>query len=132
MLSVLYLLQFTGRDQVQKSVQQSMALPQAQPLLELWRYKEFSALGSNDVDDNDPHHPPLSKGQFLSFLKPQMRFYEVSPQSFFWFKAAIEKATNEMFSEVGKMKESVDQEDIQQSMNFIQNCLHLQFTTVGC
>ena len=30
------------------------------------------------------------------------------------------------------MKESVDQEDIQQSMNFIQNCLHLQSTTTGC
>ena len=30
------------------------------------------------------------------------------------------------------MKESVDQEDIQQSMNFIQNCLHLQSTTMGC
>ena len=50
----------------------------------------------------------------------------------FWFKSAIEKSTNEMFSEVSKMKESVDQEDIQQSMNFIQNCLHLQSTTMGC
>ena len=73
---------FSGRDQVKKSVQQSMALPPAQPLVELWKYKEFSALGSNSVDDNDPHHPPLSKGQFLSFPKPQMRFYQVSPQSF--------------------------------------------------
>ena len=50
----------------------------------------------------------------------------------FWFKSAIEKSTNEMFSEVSKMKESVDQEDIQQSMNFLQNCLHLQSTTMGC
>ena len=172
---------FSGRDQVKKSAQQSMALPPAQPLVELWKYKEFSALGSSNVDDNDPHHPPLSKGQFLSFPKPQMRFYQVSPQSFslaapriqdafkniasspyqaptsvvtpmkqylawesvsretiqilnhvFWFKSAIEKSTNEMFSEVAKMKESVDQEDIQQSMNFIQNCLHLQSTTMGC
>ena len=151
-----------------------MALPSAQPLVELWKYKEFSVLGSNSVDDNDPHHPPLSKGQFLSFPKPQMRFYQVSPQSFslaapriqdafkpyqaptsvvtpmkqyletvsretiqilnhvFWFKSAIEKSTNEIFLEVAKMKESVDQEDIQQSMNFIQNCLHLQSTTMGC
>ena len=172
---------FSGRDQVKKSAQQSMALPPAQPLVELWRYKEFSALGSNNGDDNDPHHPPLSKGQFLSFPKPQMRFYQVSPQSFslaaprnqdafkniasppyqaptsvvtpmkqylawesvsrktiqilnhvFWFKSAIEKSTNEMFSEMAKMEESVDQEDIQQSMNFIQNCLHLQSTTMGC
>ena len=172
---------FSGRDQVKKSAQQSMALPPAQPLVELWRYKEFSALGSNNVDDNDPHHPPLSKGQFLPFPKPQMRFYQVSPQSFslaapriqdafkniasppyqaptsvvtpmkqylawesvsretiqilnhvFWFKSVIEKSTNEMFSEVAKMKESVDQEDIQQSMNFLQNCLHLQSTTMGC
>ena len=30
------------------------------------------------------------------------------------------------------MKESTDQEDIQQSMNFIQNCLLLQSTTMGC
>ena len=73
---------FSSRDQVKKSVQQSMALPPAQPLVELWKYKEFSALGSNDVDDNDPHHPPLSKGHFLSFPKPQMKFYQVSPQSF--------------------------------------------------
>ena len=73
---------FSGRDQVKKSAQQSMALPPAQPLVELWKYKEFSALGSSNVDDNDPHHPPLSKGQFLSFPKPQMRFYQVSPQSF--------------------------------------------------
>ena len=172
---------FSGRDQVKKSAQQSMALPPAQPLVELWKFKEFSALGSSNVDDNDPHHPPLSKGQFLSFPKPQMRFYQVSPQSFslaapriqdafkniaaspyqaptsvvtpmkqylawesvsretiqilnhvFWFKSAIEKSTNEMFSEVSKMKESVDQEDIQQSMNFLQNCLHLQSTTMGC
>ena len=181
MWNALCLFVFSGRDQVKKSAQQSMALPPAQPLVDLWRYKEFSALGSNNVDDNDPHHPPLSKGQFLSFPKPQMRFYQVSPQSFslaapriqdafkniasspyqaptsvvtpmkqylawesvsretiqilnhvFWFKSAIEKSTNEMFSEVAKMKESVDQEDIQQSMNFIQNCLHLQSTTMGC
>ena len=172
---------FSGRDQVKKSVQQSMALPPAQPLVELWKFKEFSALGSNDADDNDPHHPPMSEGQFLNFPKPQMKFYQVSPQSFsltaprlqdafkniasppyqtptsvstpmkhylawetvsretiqilnhvFWFKSAIEKATNEMFTEVDKLKESVVQEDIQQSMNFIQNCLHLQSTTMGC
>ena len=73
---------FSGRDQVKRSVQQSMALPPAQPLVELWKYKEFTALGSNDVDDNDPHHPSMSKGQFLSFPKPQMKFYQVFPQSF--------------------------------------------------
>ena len=73
---------FSGRDQVKKSVQQSMALPPAQPLVELWKFKEFSAFGSNDVDDNDPHHPPMSKGQFLNFPKPQMKFYQMSPQSF--------------------------------------------------
>ena len=74
-----------------------------------------------------------------------MKFYQVSPQSFsltapriqdafnhvFWFKSAMEKATNEMFSEIDKMKDSVDQEDIQQSMNYIQNCLHLQTSTMG-
>ena len=152
-----------------------MALPPAQPLVELWKFKEFSALGSNDVDDNDPHHPPMSKGQFLNFPKPQMKFYQMSPQSFsltaprlqdafkniasppyqtpmkhylawetvsretiqilnhvFWFKSAIEKATNEMFTEVDKLKDSVVQEDIQESMSFIQNCLHLQSTTMGC
>ena len=172
---------FSSRDQVKKSVQQSMALPPAQPLVELWKYKEFSALGSNDVDDADPHHPPLSRGHFLNFPKPQMKFYQVSPQSFslaapriqdafknivtppyqppsslsvplkqyltwetvsreniqilnhvFWFKAAMEKATNEMFTELDKMKDSSDQEDIQQSMNFLQNCLQLQSTTMGC
>ena len=172
---------FSSRDQVKKSVQQSMALPPAQPLVELWKYKEFSALGSNDVDDADPHHPPLSRGHFLNFPKPQMKFYQVSPQSFslaapriqdafknivtppyqppsslsvplkqyltwetvsreniqilnhvFWFKAAMEKATNEMFAELDKMKDSSDQEDIQQSMNFLQNCLQLQSTTMGC
>ena len=73
---------FSSRDQVKKSVQQSMALPPAQPLVELWKYKNISALGSNGVDDADPHHPPLSKGQFLNFPKPQMKFYQVSPQSF--------------------------------------------------
>ena len=172
---------FSGRDQVKRSVQQSMALPPAQPLVELWKYNEFTDLRSNDVDDNDPHHPPMSKGQFLSFPKPQMKYYQVSPQSFslsaprlqdafkniatppyqqpstistpikhylawetvtretiqilnhvFWFKSAIEKATNEMFTEVDKMRESVVQEDIQQSMEFIQNCLRLQSTTMGC
>ena len=166
---------------MKKSAQQSMALPPAQPLVDLWRYKEFSALGSNEVDDNDPHHPPLSKGQFLNFPKQQMKFYQVSPQSFsltapriqdafkniatspfqaptsvsaplkqylawetvsreniqilnhvFWFKSAMENATNEMFAEIDKMKASVDQEDIQQSMTFLQNCLHLQSTTMGC
>ena len=69
---------FPDRDQVKKSIQQSMALPPAQPLVEL-TYKEFSALGSNEVDDNDPHHPPLSKGQFLNFPNPQMKFYQISP-----------------------------------------------------
>ena len=125
-------------------------------------------------DDDDPHYPSMSKRQFVTFPKPQMKFYQVSPQSFpltaprlqdafkniattpyqaptlvsapmkhflawetafrgtsqilnhvFWFKAANEKATNEMFNEVDKLKESVVQEDIQQSMTFIQNCLHL-------
>ena len=169
----------SGRDQVKRSVQQSMDLPPAQPLVDSWKYKEFTALGSNDVDDNGPHHSSMSKGQFLTFPKPQMKFYQVSPQSLsaprlqdafkniatppyqqhstsltpikhylawetvtrdtiqilnqvFWFKSAIEKATNEMFTEVDKMKESVVQEDIQQSMEFIQNCLHLQSTTMGC
>ena len=56
---------FSDRDQVKKSVQQSMALPPAQPLVELWKYKEFSALGSNSVDDSD--HPPMSKGHFFKF-----------------------------------------------------------------
>ena len=60
---------FSSRDQVKKSVQQSMALPPAQPLVELWKYKEFSALGSNDVDDNDPHHPP----RVISFLSQSHR-----------------------------------------------------------
>ena len=55
---------FSGRDQVKKSVQLSMALPPAQPLVDLWKFKEFSALGSNSVDDCDPHHPPLSKDSF--------------------------------------------------------------------
>ena len=172
---------FSGRDQVKKSVQLSMALPPAQPLVDLWNFKEFSALGSNSVDDCDPPHPPLSKGQFLNFPKPQMKFYQVSPQSFsltapriqdafknianppyqaptsistplkqylawetvsretiqilnhvFWFKSAMEKATNEMFSEIDKMKDSVDHEDIHQNMNYIQNCLHLQTSTMGC
>ena len=59
-----------------------MTLPPAQPLVELWMYEEFSALGSNDVDDNDPLHPPMSKGQFLNFTKPQMKFYQVSPSIF--------------------------------------------------
>ena len=166
---------FSGRDQVKKvCATVHMALPPAQPLVELWRFKEFSALGSNEVDDNDPHHPLLSKGQFLTFPKPQMKFYQVSPQSFsltapriqdafkniatspyqaptsvstplkqylawetvsreniqilnhvFWFKSAMEKATIEMTSEIDRMKDSVDQEDIQQSMNYLQNCLHL-------
>ena len=35
---------FSGRDQVKKS----MALPPAQPLVDLWKFKEFSALGSNN------------------------------------------------------------------------------------
>ena len=47
------------------------------------------------------------------------------------FKSAIEKATNEMFTEVDRLKDSVVQGDILQSMNFIQNCLHLQSTTMG-
>ena len=68
---------FSGRDQVKRSVYQSMALPIAQLLVESWKYKEFTALGSNEVDDNDHHHPPMSKGQFLTFPKPQMKFYLV-------------------------------------------------------
>ena len=49
-----------------------------QSIVELWKCKEFLALGSK-VTDNDP---PLSKGQFLAFPKPQIKFYLVSPQSF--------------------------------------------------
>ena len=37
-----------------------------------------------------------------------------------------------MLTEVDKMRESVVQEDIQQSMEFIQNCLRLQSSTMGC
>ena len=44
----------------------------------------------------------------------------------------MEKATTEMGLEVDKMKDSVDQEDIQQSMNYLQNFLHLQSTIMGC
>ena len=75
-----------------------MALPLAQPLVELWKYKEFSALGSNNVDDNDPHHPPLSKGQFSSFPKPQMRFYQVSPQLFSLAAPRIQDAVKNIAS----------------------------------
>ena len=46
-----------------------MALPPAQPIVELWKYKEFSALGSKDVDDNDPHHPPLLLNRRDNLLK---------------------------------------------------------------
>ena len=55
---------FSGRDQVKKSAQLSMALPPAQPLVELWKYKEFSALGSNDVDDMIPIIHPCRKDSF--------------------------------------------------------------------
>ena len=30
------------------------------------------------------------------------------------------------------MKDSVDQDDIQQKLNYLQNCLHLQSTIMGC
>ena len=40
---------FSSRDQVKKSVQQSMALPPALPLVDLWRYKEFSALATDEI-----------------------------------------------------------------------------------
>ena len=112
----------------------------------------------------------LSKGHFLSFSKPQMKFYQVSPQSFsltapriqdafkniaaspfqaptsvstplkqylawetvsrenmqilnhvFWFKSAMEKATNEMFPELDKMKESVDPGGYTTEHEFMQN-----------
>ena len=36
-----------------------------------------------------------------------------------------------MFSEVDKMKDSIEQEDIQQSMDYIQNCLLLQSVTMS-
>ena len=52
--------------------------------------------------------------------------------AYFLFKSAMEKATNKMFSEIDKMKDSVDHEDIQQSVNYIQNCLHLQNSTMRC
>ena len=82
-----------------------------------------------------PYQAPTS---VVTSMKQYLAWESVSRETIqslnhvFWFKSAIEKSTNEMFSEVAKMKESVDQEDIQQSMNFIQNCLHLQSTTMGC
>ena len=91
---LVFPLVFSDRDQMKKSVQQCMVLPPAQPLVEMWKYKEFSAWGSNDVDENDPNHPSMSEGQFFNFPKPQMKFYQVSPWSFSLIAPRLQNAFN--------------------------------------
>ena len=61
-----------------------MALPPAENMVSLWNFKEYEASGVSREHDSlktkSSRRNPLPRDQFLSFDRPPMRWYNISPQ----------------------------------------------------
>ena len=75
---------FSQTSKFKKSAQMSLALPPAENMVKLWDFKEFEASGiSKEVEGSaskGARKNPLGRGQFLSFDRPNMRWYNMAPQ----------------------------------------------------
>ena len=75
---------FSQASKLKKSAEVSLALPPAENMVSLWNFKEYEASGVSKEHDSlktkSSRRNPLPKGQFLSFDRPPMKWYNISPQ----------------------------------------------------
>ena len=75
---------FSQASKLKKSAEVSLALPPAENMVSLWNFKEYEASGVSKAHDSlktkSSRRNPLPKGQFLSFDRPPMKWYNISPQ----------------------------------------------------
>ena len=75
---------FSQASKLKKSAEVSLALPPAENMVSLWNFKEYEASGVSKEHDSlktkSSRRNPLPKGQFLSFDRPPMKWYNITPQ----------------------------------------------------
>ena len=75
---------FSQASKLKKSAEVSLALPPAENMVSLWDFKEYEASGVSKEHDSlktkSSRRNPLPRGQFLSFDRPPMKWYNISPQ----------------------------------------------------
>ena len=75
---------FSQAHKIKKSAQVSLALPPAENMVNLWDFKEYEASGISKGQDNmknkSSRKNPLARGQFLNFDRPNMKWYNMTPQ----------------------------------------------------
>ena len=75
---------FSQASKLKKSAEVSLALPPAKNMVSLWNFKEYEALGISKEHDSlktkSSRRNPLPRCQFLSFDRPHMKWYNISPQ----------------------------------------------------
>ena len=75
---------FSQAHKIKKSAQVSLALPPAENMVNLWDFKEYEASGISKGQDNmknkSSRKNPLARGQFFNFDRPNMKWYNMTPQ----------------------------------------------------
>ena len=75
---------FSQASKLKKSAEVSLVLPPAEKMVSLWNFKEYEASGVSKEHDSlktkSSRRNPLPKGLFLSFDRPPMKWYNISPQ----------------------------------------------------
>ena len=75
---------FSQASKLKKSAEVSWTLHPAENMVSLWNFKEYEALGFSKEHDSlktkSSRRSPLHRGQFLSFDRPPMKWYNISPQ----------------------------------------------------
>ena len=75
---------FSQAHKIKKSAQASLALPPAENMVNLWDFKKYEASGiSKDQDhmkNKSSRKNPLARGHFLNFDRPNMKWYNMTPQ----------------------------------------------------
>ena len=77
---------FSQGSKLNKYAEVSLALPPAEDMVSLWNFKEYEASSVSKEHDSlktkSSRRNPLPKGQFLSFDRSPMKWYNISPQPY--------------------------------------------------
>ena len=75
---------FSQAHKIKKSAQASLALPPAENMVNLWDFKEYEASGiskdQEQMKNKSSRKNPLARGHFLNFDRPNMKWYNMTPQ----------------------------------------------------
>ena len=75
---------FSQAHKIKKSAQASLALPPAENMVNLWDFKEYEASGiskdQEQMKNKSSRKNPLARGHFLNFERPNMKWYNMTPQ----------------------------------------------------